>query len=85
MMLRDSEKRMLAAAQNQRSYDNGEDMDETYFTYRPLSNLPTPPPSSRDSSAAQSPKPSVDDEDILDSKFRGEFFPQWYQHAWERK
>ena len=33
--------------------DLSEDADDAaYFTYRPLSNLPTPPPSSRDSRAS---------------------------------
>ncbi|ERS95938.1 hypothetical protein HMPREF1624_07473 [Sporothrix schenckii ATCC 58251] len=37
--------------------DGDDDFDEDYFssTYRPLSNLPTPPPSSHTSSLAQSP------------------------------
>lgn len=46
-------------------------MGDAYFTYRPLSNLPTPPPSSRESSAVQSPKTSLDDGEELQSKFRG--------------
>ena len=46
---------------------------EGYFTYRPLSNLPTPPPSSRNSSAAQSPRTTLDDGEPLMPRFRGEF------------
>ncbi|TEA22669.1 hypothetical protein C8034_v001195 [Colletotrichum sidae] len=45
--------------------------EDAYFTYRPLSNLPTPPPSSRNSSAHQSPKAELDDGEILLEKFLG--------------
>ncbi|ORY64983.1 uncharacterized protein BCR38DRAFT_484460 [Pseudomassariella vexata] len=40
------------------SVDDGFEFDEACFRrfYKPLSNLPTPPPSSRNSSAAQSPR-----------------------------
>lgn len=50
------------------------DFDEEYFerSYRPLSNLPTPPPSSRNSSASHSPQPSIDDGETLDPTFLGE-------------
>ncbi|KAH7145833.1 hypothetical protein B0J13DRAFT_328669 [Dactylonectria estremocensis] len=54
--------------------DAGADDDcrlEGYFTYRPLSNLPTPPPSSRNSSAAQSPRTTLDDGEPLMPRFRG--------------
>ncbi|KAF4984861.1 hypothetical protein FZEAL_14 [Fusarium zealandicum] len=44
---------------------------EGYFTYRPLSNLPTPPPSSRNSSAAQSPRTTLDDGEPLIARWRG--------------
>ncbi|KAF7558384.1 hypothetical protein G7046_g5772 [Stylonectria norvegica] len=44
---------------------------EGYFTYRPLSNLPTPPPSTRNSSAAQSPRTTSDDGEPLKAQFRG--------------
>ncbi|KAH8735677.1 hypothetical protein BGZ61DRAFT_472084 [Ilyonectria robusta] len=44
---------------------------EGYFTYRPLSNLPTPPPSSRNSSAAQSPRTTLNDGEPLMARFRG--------------
>ncbi|KAH6895376.1 hypothetical protein B0T10DRAFT_545073 [Thelonectria olida] len=47
------------------------DEREAYFTYRPLSNLPTPPPSSRNSSAAQSPRTTLDDGEPLMARFRG--------------
>lgn len=46
-------------------------MGDAYFTYRPLSNLPTPPPSSRDSSAAQSPKTTLEDGEELQAKYKG--------------
>jgi hypothetical protein len=48
--------------------------EDSYFTYRPLSNLPTPPPSSRNSSAAQSPKTTLDDGEELQAKYRGKFW-----------
>ncbi|KAK7397605.1 hypothetical protein QQX98_013026 [Neonectria punicea] len=54
--------------------DNSDDGDcrlEGYFTYRPLSNLPTPPPSSRNSSAAQSPRTTLKDGEPLMPRFRG--------------
>ncbi|CAM1511329.1 Fc.00g088420.m01.CDS01 [Cosmosporella sp. VM-42] len=46
-------------------------LEAGYFTYRPLSNLPTPPPSSRNSSAAQSPRTTLDDGEPLKANFRG--------------
>ncbi|KAK0718319.1 hypothetical protein B0T26DRAFT_676498 [Lasiosphaeria miniovina] len=53
--------------------DDDFDLDDEYFarTYRPLSNLPTPPPSSRDSSAIQSPKSLLEDGGLLDSALLG--------------
>ena len=45
--------------------------EDSYFTYRPLSNLPTPPPSSRESLASQSLQTELDDGEILQPKFRG--------------
>ncbi|KAI1775047.1 hypothetical protein F4818DRAFT_441871 [Hypoxylon cercidicola] len=40
------------------TYDDDFEFDDAYFRqfYKPLSNLPTPPPSSKSSSAAQSPR-----------------------------
>lgn len=54
-------------------FSDDDDFDEEYFTrtYRPLSNLPTPPPSSRDSSTAQSPKSLLEDGGLLDSALLG--------------
>ncbi|KAK0620348.1 hypothetical protein B0T14DRAFT_430860 [Immersiella caudata] len=54
-------------------FSDEDDFDEEYFTrtYRPLSNLPTPPPSSRDTSAAQSPKSLLEDGGLLDSALLG--------------
>lgn len=51
-----------------------DDFDDEYFsqTYRPLSNLPTPPPSSRESTAAQSPRSLLEDGGLLDSELLGE-------------
>lgn len=55
------------------SMDELDAEDQLYFTYRPLSNLPTPPPSSRNSSAEQSPKAGLDDDDQLLDRFLGMF------------
>ena len=54
------------------SFDD-EYLDDQYFTYRPLSNLPTPPPSSRNSSADQSPRAPLEDGELLQDKFLGTF------------
>ncbi|KAK1759342.1 hypothetical protein QBC47DRAFT_103690 [Echria macrotheca] len=53
--------------------DDDFDLDDEYFarTYRPLSNLPTPPPSSRDASAAQSPKSLLEDGGLVGSSWLG--------------
>ncbi|KAI2623711.1 hypothetical protein GGS21DRAFT_338951 [Xylaria nigripes] len=52
--------------------DNFE-FEESYFRqfYKPLSNLPTPPPSTRNSSASQSPRVSLDDTEGPNSQFLG--------------
>jgi len=59
------------------SDDDDFDLDEEYFarTYQPLSNLPTPPPSSRDWSAAQSPRSLLEDGGLLDSALLGKVSP----------
>lgn len=56
--------------------DDDFDFDE-YFTrsYQPLSNLPTPPPSSRNTSAAQSPKTLLRNGGLLESALLGESEP----------
>ncbi|KAK4640333.1 hypothetical protein QC761_606070 [Podospora bellae-mahoneyi] len=53
--------------------DDEYDFDEEYFaqTYKPLSNLPTPPPSSRDSLIAQSPRSLLEDGGLADSVLLG--------------
>lgn len=53
--------------------DSDFEFDEEYFarTYQPLSNLPTPPPSSRNSSVPQSPRSLVDNGELLDSELLG--------------
>lgn len=53
--------------------DSDFEFDEEYFarTYQPLSNLPTPPPSSRNSSVPQSPRSLVEDGGLLDSELLG--------------
>ncbi|EGS21383.1 uncharacterized protein CTHT_0032400 [Thermochaetoides thermophila DSM 1495] len=55
------------------SEDSDYDFDEEYFsrTYQPLSNLPTPPPSSKQSLAAQSPRALLEDGGLLDSVLLG--------------
>ncbi|KAK4463721.1 hypothetical protein QBC42DRAFT_60401 [Cladorrhinum samala] len=53
--------------------DDEYEFDEEYFarTYQPLSNLPTPPPSSRDSLVTQSPRSLLEDGGLLDSALLG--------------
>lgn len=52
--------------------DLDDDLPEnSYFTYRPLSNLPTPPPSSRESCLSQLSCDAVDQDESLQPKFRG--------------
>ncbi|KAI1346540.1 hypothetical protein F5Y01DRAFT_297658 [Xylaria sp. FL0043] len=53
--------------------DDDFEFDESYFRqfYKPLSNLPTPPPSTRNSSANQSPRVSLDDTEGPNSQFLG--------------
>ncbi|KAK1465411.1 hypothetical protein CCUS01_07528 [Colletotrichum cuscutae] len=62
---------MARQAQNTDYSDDEYGAEDAYFTYRPLSNLPTPPPSSRNSSAHQSPKTALEEGDILQEKFLG--------------
>lgn len=58
-------------------HEEGDYRLEGYLTYRPLSNLPTPPPSSRNSSAAQSPRTTLDDGETLKPSFRGTISVQY--------
>lgn len=45
---------------------------DSYFTYRPLSNLPTPPPSSRESTLSQlSSCDALEQDESLQPKYRG--------------
>lgn len=55
-----------------RDFDDDDDFQHEYFsrTYRPLSNLPTPPPSSRNS-ASCSPVLGLDDDTDVDSELLG--------------
>ena len=57
--------------------DDEFEFDDDYFarTYRPLSNLPTPPLSSRSSTALQSPQSAVDDATALESTLLGSSGP----------
>ncbi|KXX79194.1 hypothetical protein MMYC01_203688 [Madurella mycetomatis] len=63
----------MAATHSPEYSDDEFDFDEEYFsrTYQPLSNLPTPPASSRDSLAAQSPRFLLEDGELLDSALLG--------------
>ncbi|KAL2128161.1 hypothetical protein VTI74DRAFT_9565 [Chaetomium olivicolor] len=66
--------RSTAMATRSPEYSDDEfDFDEEYFsrTYQPLSNLPTPPPSSRESLASQSPPALLEDGGLLDSALLG--------------
>jgi hypothetical protein len=63
-----------AMATHSPDYSDDEfDFDEEYFsrTYQPLSNLPTPPPSSRESLASQRPRALLEDGGLLDSALLG--------------
>ncbi|KAF0329184.1 hypothetical protein K4K61_002198 [Colletotrichum sp. SAR11_59] len=62
---------MARQLQNPDYSDDEYGAEEAYFTYRPLSNLPTPPPSSRNTSAHQSPKTGLEDGEVLQEKFLG--------------
>ncbi|KAK4043417.1 hypothetical protein C8A01DRAFT_43725 [Parachaetomium inaequale] len=63
----------MAATHSPDYSDDEFDFDEEYFsrTYQPLSNLPTPPPSSRESLAGQSPRALLEDGGLLDSALLG--------------
>lgn len=47
-------------------YDSSD--EDTYFTYRPLSNLPTPPPTLIDD---QAPRTQLDDGEVPNPRFLG--------------
>jgi hypothetical protein len=55
------------------SQNDGFEFEEACFRkfYKPLSNLPTPPPSSRNSSATQSPRIPVEDTGVLSIELLG--------------
>ncbi|KAI2621483.1 hypothetical protein GGS26DRAFT_594499 [Hypomontagnella submonticulosa] len=55
------------------SYDDDFEFDDAYFRqfYKPLSNLPTPPPSSKNSSANQSPRLVTEDAENFNDVFIG--------------
>ncbi|KAI1102213.1 hypothetical protein F4804DRAFT_275667 [Jackrogersella minutella] len=55
------------------TYDDDFEFDDAYFRqfYKPLSNLPTPPPSSKTSSASQSPRVAAEDVDNFSHEFIG--------------
>ncbi|KAI5868390.1 hypothetical protein GGS23DRAFT_27514 [Durotheca rogersii] len=55
------------------TYDDDFEFDDAYFRqfYKPLSNLPTPPPSSRNSSAIQSPRIVAEDLDSTNGEYLG--------------
>lgn len=67
---------MTTMSKNGNDFDYSDDefeFDEEYFsrTYRPLSNLPTPPPSSRHTSVPRSPRSTLGDGELLDSALLG--------------
>ncbi len=67
-------------ATEQHDYSDDEfDFDEEYFsrTYQPLSNLPTPPPSSCNSWGTQTPTSTLEEGDLLQSALLGEFTGPW--------
>ncbi|KAL2159943.1 hypothetical protein VTH06DRAFT_2076 [Thermothelomyces fergusii] len=66
-------KSATTAARSPDYSDDEYDFDEEYFsrTYQPLSNLPTPPPSSRESLAGRSPQALLEDGGLLDSALLG--------------
>ncbi|KAL7627721.1 hypothetical protein AAE478_001916 [Parahypoxylon ruwenzoriense] len=55
------------------TYDDDFEFDDAYFRqfYKPLSNLPTPPPSSKNSSAIQSPRIVAEDVGSIGCEFLG--------------
>ncbi|KAI0889225.1 uncharacterized protein GGS22DRAFT_68882 [Annulohypoxylon maeteangense] len=55
------------------TYDDDFEFDDAYFRqfYKPLSNLPTPPPSSKNSSATQSPRITAEDVESISQEFLG--------------
>lgn len=65
---------MARQLQNPDYSDDEYGAEEAYFTYRPLSNLPTPPPSSRNTSTHQSPKTGLEDGEVLQEKFLGMYY-----------
>jgi len=64
---------MADAKHSHDTYDDEFDLDEEYFsrTYQPLSNLPTPPPSCRDSVASLSPRGLIEQDELLQSALLG--------------
>lgn len=66
MLRRDRKKVQFSCDGDAEEYDG-------YFTYRPLSNLPTPPPS-LNSSAAQSPRNPLEDGHRIKPKFLGKSY-----------
>ena len=67
-------------ATEQHDYSDDEfDFDEEYFsrTYQPLSNLPTPPPSSCNSWGTQTPTSTLEEGDLLQSALLGELAGPW--------
>lgn len=66
MLRRDKKKVQLSC--------DSEDECDGYFTYRPLSNLPTPPPS-LNTSAAQGLQNPLEDGERVKPKFLGESLP----------
>jgi hypothetical protein len=65
--------KMAGAKQSYDAYDDEADFDDEYFlrTYQPLSNLPTPPPSCRDSIVSLSTKSINEQDELLESALLG--------------
>jgi hypothetical protein len=75
LSLRKSATKTLFKMGHNKSFSQNDDFefDEAYFRkiYKPLSNLPTPPPSSHNSSATQSPRILAEDLEQLNAEFLG--------------
>lgn len=66
---------MAVSKHNHDACADGSGFEDEYFsrTYQPLSNLPTPPPSCRDSVASLSPRSLIEQDELLESALLGAF------------
>lgn len=69
--------KMADEKHNHDACEDESDFDEEYFsrTYQPLSNLPTPPPSCRDSISSLSPRGRIERDELLESALLGTLRP----------